>query len=89
MAMGFRSFLGIWIGGLAVGVTPPAVLCPCPEWGHDQTITDQFANVQTLVNAFDKEQSLTNGFITKDEQLGCTYTNIQTLANVWGRKGCD
>jgi hypothetical protein len=67
MAAGFRSPFYIWVGGLsALGGSgpeppePPAVLCPCPEYKHDSTLTNQFTKDASLINEFTNVQTLTN-----------------------------
>jgi hypothetical protein len=50
MAAGLRSMLGIWIGGLSAGSGTPPVPCPCPDYGHDATLSMLSKNIETLAN---------------------------------------
>jgi hypothetical protein len=54
---GFRSPFYIWVGGLnavgGVGPNPPEpVLCPCPEYKVDATLSNQFMAEASLSNQF-------------------------------------
>jgi hypothetical protein len=67
MAAGFRSPFFRWIGGISApggsGPEPPTPgpeLCPCPDYGHDSTLTNQFTTETTLTNQFTGVQTLTS-----------------------------
>lgn len=64
MAAGYRSAFYRWVGGISnpsTGPLPPEpVLCTCPTYTHDATLTNQFTKEQTLTSQFTNEQTLTN-----------------------------
>ena len=51
MAAGFRSAVFLWVGGIGVptGITN---VCPCPEYGVDPTLYNQFIAEGTISNQF-------------------------------------
>lgn len=87
MAAGFRSYAFWWFTGYASGGGEPSV-CPCPEYGHDATLVNNFTNIQTLVNEFTHDGTLVNQF-TEEQTLANQFTNVQTLSNQWKRGGCN
>ena len=91
MAGGFRSLLGVWIGGVASFIgTPPVVLCPCPEYGHDQTLSNLFAHdTNQLTCTVSLEQTLAQSFTYAENPVSGTFGLEQTLGNNWKRKGCE
>lgn len=63
--MGFQSYAFRWFFGYSVGGSvppqpPEPVLCPCPEYKVDATLSNQFMKEASLSNQFSKEQTLTN-----------------------------
>lgn len=89
MAIGFRSPFFKWVGGLSTaGTVPPAVLCPCPTYGHDETLTSQFFVEQSLSNQFIVEKTLLDTF-QNEPTLSKNFTNEQTLGKTWKRGQCN
>lgn len=89
MAAGYRSALFRWFTGYAVsGEVPPAVLCPCPTYGHDATLSDTFINETTLVDSFTNETTLADAF-SNETTLSDGFVNEITLASTWKRGTCN
>jgi len=55
MAVGYRGMAAFWIGGIATGAAGP-VLCPCPEYGHDQTLANAEKHTETLIDGSNRGQ---------------------------------
>jgi hypothetical protein len=60
MALGLRSMAAFWIGGIAAGTAAP-VICPCPEYGHEATLSDLSKTPETLANTAERSQSPISG----------------------------
>lgn len=89
MAAGYRSYAFSWFTGYASdGAVPPAVLCPCPTYGHDGTLTDTFTNESTLADAFTNEQTLADVF-SNESSLSDQFVNEVTLVSGWKRGTCN
>ena len=62
--MGYTSYAFRWFYGYSggtVGPQPPEpVLCSCPEYKVDATLSNQFSRDASLSNQFSKDQTLTN-----------------------------
>jgi hypothetical protein len=60
MASGYRSRVFWWFTGYNSGGAGPVVLCPCPEYKVDATLSNTFTKEASLPNQFSKEQTLSN-----------------------------
>lgn len=89
MAAGYVSLIGRWVFRLAASTTSPEpILCPCPEYGVDPTLYNQFNSESSLSNQFLKDGTLSNQF-NRDVTLLNEFGNIQTLTNQWGKRNCN
>lgn len=87
--MGYRSYAFRWFFGYSVAAeVPPPTLCPCPEYGHDATLVNEFTNIQTLVSGFTNDETLGNQF-SAEQTLSNQFNNDQTLTNQWGKRNCN
>lgn len=89
MAAGYVSLIGRWVFRLSASTTSPEpILCPCPEYGVDPTLYNQFNAESSLSNQFMKDGTLSNQF-NRDVTLLNEFGNIQTLTNQWGKRNCN
>lgn len=89
MAAGYRSYTFWWFTGYSVsGELPPVVLCPCPDYGHDQTLSNQFSNIQSLSNQFSSDGTLSNQF-TNEASLPKRFNPDATIVTQWKRGPCN
>ena len=96
MAAGFRSPFFIWIGGLSgtsgsgpIPPEPPVVLCPCPEYNRDGSLTNQWISQSCDVGYSSLPYTLPIFRLYVFTPETETYTQSATLTNAWQRKGCE
>lgn len=59
--MGFQSYAFRWFFGYSVGggaPPEPPVLCPCPEYKVDATLSNQFMKEASLSNQFNADATI-------------------------------
>jgi len=89
MAAGYVSLIGRWVFRLAASTTSPEpILCPCPEYGVDPTLYNQFNTESTLSNQFSADATLSNQF-SKEATISNQFSNTQTLTSQWKRGHCN
>ena len=91
MAAGFRSYAFWWFNGYSAGTTPvppEPVLCPCPEYGVEPTLYNQFNTEASLSNQFNRDSTLSNQF-SKDASLSNQFSETESLTSQWKRGQCN
>ena len=86
---GYRSLAFWWFTGYSVEVEPPVVLCPCPEYNRDGSLTNQWISQSCDVGYSSLPYTLPIFRLYVFTPEAETYTQSATLTNAWQRKGCE
>lgn len=89
MAAGYVSLIGRWVFRLAASTTSPEpILCPCPEYGVDPTLYNQFNTESSLSNQFNADSTLSNQF-NRDASISNQFSKTPSLTSQWKRGHCN